>query len=80
MERLPTTYYHGNNRKFHLIWLDKYPWLRYSLIIDDVFCEPCAILLSTLNRQEKGQIVNCPFYSWAKINETLSNHSKHQYN
>ena len=73
---LPSTFSHGNNMKFNLTWLVKYPWLRYVPMLDGVFCGP---LCYTSYNSEQKTLVNRPFCNWVKISETLSNHSKHQY-
>ena len=33
---LPTTFSHGCNRKFKVVWMNKYPWLRYSTKLDGI--------------------------------------------
>ena len=42
---LPTTCFHGINRKFNATWIKNYPWLVYSPKLDGVFCGPCSLLL-----------------------------------
>jgi hypothetical protein len=76
---LPTTFSHGCHRKFNIDWLRKYPWLRYSVKLDGVFCGPCALFLSESRRNDKGLLVNRPFSNWVKISEALQKHSKHFY-
>ena len=76
---LPTTFSHGYRRKFNIDWLRKYPWLRYSVKLDGVFCGPCALFLSESSRKDKGLLVNRLFSNWVKISEALQKHSKHFY-
>ena len=40
-----------------------------------MFCGPCAILLSSNSRHDKGILVNKPFNNWVKISDTLTKHS-----
>lgn len=73
----PSTFSHGCQRKFRL---EKYSWLLYSPNLDGVFCGPCSILLpSSMNRADKGFLVNRPFSNWIKISNTLANHASLQY-
>ena len=76
---LPQTYSHGCYRKFNTSWLEKFPWLRYSPILDGVFCGACALLLDEDKRKDKGVLVNKPFSNWVKLSNVLSTHSKHLY-
>ncbi|SMN12517.1 hypothetical protein SPBRAN_1299 [uncultured Candidatus Thioglobus sp.] len=76
---LRSTFSYGSNRKFSLSWLQKYPWLRYSPKLDAVLCGPCALLLPSHKKEDKGFLVNKPFSNWVKISNALSNHSKLQY-
>ena len=55
---LPSTYAQGCNKKFNISWLEKYPWLQYSPKLGGVFCGPCALLLSEVDRRDKGLPVN----------------------
>ena len=76
---LPKTQSHGCYRKFNIDWIKKYPWLRYSSQLDGVFCGPCAMLLPTDSRRDKGVLVNKPFSNWVKISDALKTHSSHIY-
>ena len=74
---LPSKFFHGCNRKFNVEWLNKYSWLKYSTVLDGVFCAPCAILLH--NRENKGALVNQSFSNWTRLGEKLNNHSSLAY-
>ena len=71
---LPCTHSYGGNRKFSVSWLERYPWLLYSPKLDAVFCGPCSLLLPSVQRRDKGLLVNRPFSNWVKISNSLSNH------
>ena len=76
----PPTFSHGYQCRFNHSWLEKYPWLIYSPKLDGVFCGPCALLLpSSMNRRDKGLLVNRPFSNWVKISSTLASHSSLHY-
>ena len=74
---VPSRFFHGCNRRFNVDWLNKYSWLKYSTVLDGVFCAPCAILLT--NHQHKAAFVNQSFSNWSKLSEKLSNHSSLAY-
>ena len=76
---LPSTYFHGCNRKFTFAWLEKYPCLRYSPSQDGVYCGPCAVLLSEDSRRGKQSLVNKPLSNWVKISSVVSSHFKLAY-
>ena len=76
---LPYSNIRGCNRKFNTVWLEKYPWLKYSTKLNGVFCGPCALLLSTNERKEIENLVNRSFSNWAKLSSILSNHSSLHY-
>ena len=78
-DTLPRTYSHGCNRKFNTSWLEKFPWLRYSPMLDGVFCGACALLLDNEKRKDKGALVNRPFANWVKLSDVLKTHSNHLY-
>ena len=59
--------------------MKKYPWLRYSLKLNAVFCGPCSVLLPDADRKDKGVFVNRPFSNWVEISISLTKHSKHLY-
>ena len=66
---LPTTSMRGSNRKFNFSWLIKYPWLPYSPKLDG---GPCAILLPSSTRRDKGLLVNRPYSNWSKLSSNDS--------
>ena len=71
----PTTFSHGSHRRFNVGWFKKYPWLRYSLKLNAVFCGPCAVLLPDGDRKDKGVLVNRPFSNWVQFSNALTKHS-----
>ena len=64
---LPCTHSYGGNRKDGVSWLERYPWPLYSPKLDAVFCGPCSLLLPSVQRRDKGLLVNRPFSNWVKI-------------
>ena len=72
---LPSTCFHGINRKFNASWIKKYPWLMYSHKLDGIFCGPCFLLLRVAQIKDKGLLVNRTFFVWPKLSATLSGHS-----
>ena len=71
---LPTTCFHGINRKFNASWMKKYPWLEYSSKLDGVFCGPCSLLLLVAQRKDKELLDNRFFSVRPKLSATLSGH------
>ena len=65
------------NDSFKYPWLQRYPWLVYSLKVDGVFCVCCALLDE--DRGRKGALVNKPFTKWTKMHQVLSEHAKTVY-
>ena len=76
---LPYSTIRGSNRKFNVSWLSKYPWLKYSPMLDGVFCGPCSLLLCSSERRDKGILVNKAFNNWSKLSTTLLTHSTLKY-
>ena len=64
---LPCTHSYGGNHKFGVSWLERYPWLLYSPNLDAVFCGQFSLLLPSVQRRDKGLLVNRPFSNWVKI-------------
>ena len=62
--KFPKLYHSGCNRSFQYHWLDKYPWLIYSKILDGGFCKYCVLFAH--NRNHLGVLVNKPFTTWVK--------------
>ena len=75
----PSTFLHGNNRKFSNSWLERYPWFLYSPKLNAVFGGPCSLLLPSSQQKDKGLLVNRPFSIWVKLNKILNNHSMVNY-
>ena len=69
---LPYSTIRGSNRKFNISWLSKYPWLKYSPMLDGVFCGPCSLLLCSSERRDKGILVNKAFNNWSKLFESFN--------
>ena len=75
--KFPTVYNSGCNRSFQYKWLDKYPWLIYSRILNGGFCKYCVLFVK--NRDKLGVLVNKPFTSWVKVNKIVGSHAANQY-
>ena len=78
---LPQTHSHGCYRKFYISWLEKFPWLRYctAQYLMGFFCGPCALLLTSDKRRDKGMLVNKTFSNWVKLSNVMKTHSKYLY-
>ena len=73
----PITFSNGCNQSFQYRWLEKYPWLVYSKRLDGGFCKFCVLFVR--NREKLGVLVNKPFTSWVKVNNTAENHASYNY-
>jgi hypothetical protein len=60
----PATFLAGCNRTFRRVWLDEYPWMVYSEVVDGAFCIACVPFCKS--RKGKGKFVNSPFRAWHK--------------
>ena len=63
----PCTLFGKYNRRFQFKWLDMYPWIVYSTVVEGVFCIFCALFCD--NRDAMGCFVNEPCFSWNKFHE-----------
>ena len=51
----PMTQLGGCNRSFKTAWLEKHPWMTYSIAVDGAFCTPCVLFCTFPS--SKGQFV-----------------------
>ena len=63
----------GCNRSFQATWLEKYPWLVYSKVLDGGFCKYCALFVK--DRDKCSVLVNRPFKKWVKLNKIVGSHA-----
>lgn len=61
----PKVFNSGCYRSFQYKWLEKYPWLAYSKVLNGGFCKFCALFVK--DRTRYGILVNKPFESWVKV-------------
>ena len=66
-------------RRFQPEWLQSYPWLRYSIKVDGVYCIYCCLFVSPEQRKLCGTLVNKPFIKWNKKSEKIHPHGLIQY-
>lgn len=63
----------GCNRSFQASWLEKFPWLVYSMVLDGGFCKYCALFVK--DRDKCSILVNRPFKKWVKLNKIVGSHA-----
>ena len=73
----PKVFNNGCNRSFQHSWLEKYPWLVYSKVLDGAFCKFCALLVK--ERARYGKLVNVPFKAWIKVHIVVGGHASNRY-
>jgi len=68
----------SKTRKFQVSWIDKYPWVVFSLVKQGCFRKYCALFACNRaikgSRQKSGQLVLKPHINWKKALEDFSNH------
>ena len=47
-------------RRFQPHWSEHFPWIRYSISVDGVFCAPCFLFSKSRN----SEFVSTPFCNW----------------
>lgn len=69
--------------KFQPRWLDRRPWLAYSIKFDGLFCNPCFLFtLSDIGNgrhENPGAFVKYVFRRWRSAIENFEHHSKFIY-
>ena len=75
--RFPRTFSNGCYRSFQYKWLEKYPWLVYSKVVNGGFCKFCALF--SRNRDSLGMLVNKPFTMWVKVHKIVEGHASNNY-
>ena len=67
----------SSRRKFRYAWLDSYPWLVYSRVLDGAFCVNCVLFggESCHNSSKLESLFRTPFHSWNKATTKFSDHS-----
>lgn len=73
----PKVFNNGCFRSFQYKWLEKYPWLVYSKVLNGGFCKFCALFAK--NREKCGALVNKPFETWIKVHKVVDGHASNQY-
>ncbi|CAG2196629.1 unnamed protein product [Mytilus edulis] len=73
------------NRSLQWSWLEKYPWMRYSVVNDAVYCAPCVLFgPQRQDTKEKTFSLSSPVTDWGNLSRCVSRHindkSKHHDN
>lgn len=50
----------SQKRRFQPQWCESFPWIRYSVSVDGVFCAPCSLF----SRARNSEFVATPFCNW----------------
>lgn len=50
----------SQKRHFQPQWIELFPWIRYSISVDGVFCAPCFLF----SKSHNNEFVSTPFCSW----------------
>ncbi|GLU17296.1 hypothetical protein SLE2022_336730 [Rubroshorea leprosula] len=60
----------GNLRRFQAYWLERFPWLEYSLAKDAAFCFPCYLFAKKPSGKQGGvkTFTSIGFKKWRKVN------------
>lgn len=56
--------------RFQYAWLDKYPWLAYSKVLNGVFCKHCVLFAGDtggVGNQPLGNLVVSPFQQYKNV-------------
>ncbi|XP_065064865.1 52 kDa repressor of the inhibitor of the protein kinase-like [Rhopilema esculentum] len=63
-------------RRFQHSWLQRYPWLAYSYMLDGAFCINCVMFGGeyTHNASKLRHLFKEPFKSWSKALKKLNDH------
>ena len=74
----PTRILGGENRKFNFQWLQKFPWLAYSKLLDDAFCLSCVLFRSqgVLNGSELDRLMQSPLVNWSNACSQMTDHEQ----
>ena len=74
----PVTCFGGQNRKFSIAWLKKYPWLAYSPSENSAYCVPCVLFapneVGMTGCQGTGSLVKVGFTNWKKALQKFEQH------
>ena len=72
----PIHYSYGKNRKFNSAWLQKFPWLTYSGILDGAFCLPCILFGRRIgsNSTRLNKLMISPFNDWSTAMRKFNDH------
>ena len=63
-------------RSFQHQWLQQFPWLVYSKLVNGGFCLPCVLSASSGYRgSDPGIFVSCPLTTFVKALELLRKHA-----
>ena len=72
----------SHKRCFQPQWSESFVWIRYSVLVDGVFCAPCFLF----SKAGSGEFVSTPFRNWKNVtgasHGALNRHSAshtHQY-
>ena len=76
----PVTCFGGQNRKFSIAWLKKYPWLAYSPSENSAYCVPCVLFapneVGMTGCQGTGSLVKVGFTNWKKALQKFEQHQQ----
>lgn len=69
----------SQKRRFQPKWMQEFPWIRYSVSADGIFCAPCLLFSSA---RFNSEFVTAPFRDWKNAvgtaRGTLNRHSSSQ--
>ena len=74
----PTWVLSGKNRKFNFQWIQKFPWLAYSKILDGAFCLSCVLFRSqgVLNGSKLDRLMQSLLVNWSNACSRMTDHEK----
>ena len=67
----------GRSRKFNQAWLQQFPWLVYSKLLDGAFCFPCVLPARECGRNagRLDKLVKTPVTFWTTAMSRFARHS-----
>ena len=69
----PSKVEYGKNRSFQYHYLQSFPWLGYSAMLDGCLCLPCCLF--NLPGNSSQNFVQKAYSNWTKLNEKVKAHS-----
>ena len=72
----PVHNYYGRSRRFNYSWLQKFPWLSYSCLLDGTFCLPCVFFGRRigLNSAKLEKLMKSAFCDWSCASRRFNDH------